>query len=61
MFHYKWGFPRLSGWLAGTVLGGERLAGKLIPCDRWAYLILKARKRGLALSGDVALAREQSQ
>ena len=61
LFHCKWGFPRLSNWLAGTVLGGERLAGKLIPYDRWAYLILIARKRGLALSGDVALAREQSQ
>lgn len=46
LFHYRWGLPRLSGWLAGPVLAGERLAGKLIPLDRWAYLVLRTIKRG---------------
>lgn len=58
LFHYKWGLPRLSSWLAGAVLGGERLAGKLIPYDRWAYLILKTMKRGPALSDRIELVRE---
>ncbi len=46
LFHYRWGCPRLSAWLAGIVLSGERLAGKLIPSGRWAYLVLRGIKRG---------------
>lgn len=46
IFHYRWGLPRLSGWLANPVLAGERMVGKLMPLDRWAYLILRTVKRG---------------
>ena len=46
LFHYRWGCPRLSAWLARMVLFGERLVAGLIPSGQWAYLVLRGIKRG---------------
>ncbi len=46
LFHYRWGLPRLSVLLANPVLASERVVGKLIPVNRWAYIILRTVKRG---------------
>ena len=44
LFHYRWGLPRLSAWLAGAVLAAERLIGRLVPTERWAYMIITTVK-----------------
>jgi len=44
LFHYRWGLPRLSRLLAGSVLGVERLIGKLVPSQRSAYIIITTIK-----------------
>ena len=44
IFHYRWGVPFLSGRLAGIVLAAERMIGRLIGMDRWAYMIITAVK-----------------
>jgi SAM-dependent methyltransferase len=49
LFHYRWGMPRLSRFLAGSVLGLERLLGKRIPSQCWAYIVvtlIKGRSGG---------------
>ncbi len=56
LFHYRWGLPRLSGWLAGSVLAAERLIGRVMPRERWAYIIIttvKTAPGGPALSGSL--------
>lgn len=44
LFHYRWGLPRLSAWLAGAVLAAERLIGRVMPMERWAYIIITTVK-----------------
>ena len=46
LFHYRWGLPWLSGWLASFVLYAERLLGALIPSGWWGYMILSVIKQG---------------
>ncbi|MFQ5991837.1 MAG: class I SAM-dependent methyltransferase [Nitrospiraceae bacterium] len=46
LFHYRWGLPWLSGWLASFVLHAERLLGALIPSGWWSYMILSVIKQG---------------
>jgi len=45
LFHYRWGLPGLSASWGRAVLGIERLIGRMIPSDRWGYIILTAVKR----------------
>jgi ubiquinone/menaquinone biosynthesis C-methylase UbiE len=40
LFHYRWGLPRLSLWLGKTVLAIEQMIGRMVPSDRWAYIII---------------------
>lgn len=40
LFHYRWGLPRLSPFLAGAVLRLERLIGRLLPRHRSGYIII---------------------
>lgn len=40
LFHYRWGLPRLSRFLAGVVLALEDLIGKLIPSHCSGYIII---------------------
>jgi SAM-dependent methyltransferase len=44
VFHYRWGMSLLSAHLAGVVLAAERLLGRLVTTDRWAYMIVTAVK-----------------
>jgi SAM-dependent methyltransferase len=44
VFHYRWGLSLLSASLAGVVLAAERLLGRLVTTDRWAYMIVTAVK-----------------
>ena len=44
MFHYRWGLSLLSARLAGVVLTAERIIGRLVATDRWAYMIVTAVK-----------------
>lgn len=48
IFHYRWGVPRLSSLLAGTIRGLENLFERMVPTDRWAYMIITAAKRASA-------------
>jgi SAM-dependent methyltransferase len=50
LFHYRLGFPRLSSWLSGAVLAVEGLMERLIPPDRWAYIVVTVTKGGPAAS-----------
>jgi len=45
LFHYRWGLPGLSKRLGRPVLGIERTIGRMMPSDRWGYMILTAVKR----------------
>ena len=49
LFHYRVGFPRLSAWLSGAVLAGEALLSRLIPLDRWAYIVVTVSKGSVAV------------
>ncbi|MGH7254623.1 MAG: class I SAM-dependent methyltransferase [Nitrospirales bacterium] len=53
LFHYRWGWPRLSSWLSEFVLALERLAGRVLPADRWAYLIFRTTRRGTPSAPEV--------
>lgn len=44
VFHYRWGLSLLSARLAGVVLAAERMIGRLVAMDRWAYMIVTAVK-----------------
>jgi SAM-dependent methyltransferase len=44
LFHYKWGFPRLSPYLGRAVRVLEKAVGRLMPSDRWAYLVITLLK-----------------
>jgi ubiquinone/menaquinone biosynthesis C-methylase UbiE len=44
LFHYRWGLPRLSLWLGKTVLAVEQVIGRMVPSDRWAYIIITTIK-----------------
>ncbi len=46
LFHYRWGFPRLSRWLGELVLKVEGMARWVLPSERWAYMIFRTTKRG---------------
>lgn len=45
LFHYRWGAPRLSARLRRIVLAIERWIGRMLPSDRWAYIVLTAVKQ----------------
>jgi ubiquinone/menaquinone biosynthesis C-methylase UbiE len=49
LFHYRWGVPRLSPFLAGTVLRLERAIGRLLPRHRSGYIIIIMAKNGAPL------------
>ena len=51
LFHYRWGLPRLSRFLAGSVLGIERLLGKRIPSQCWAYIVVTMTKGRSVVQG----------
>jgi SAM-dependent methyltransferase len=44
LFHYRWGLPRLSVWLGRAVLAIEQEIGRMVPSDRWAYIIITTIK-----------------
>lgn len=44
LFHYRWGLPRLSIRLGRAVLALEQAIGRMIPSDRWAYIIITTIK-----------------
>jgi hypothetical protein len=50
LFHYRLGFPRLSSWLSGAVLAVEAALARLIPSNRWAYIVVTANKGGATIS-----------
>jgi hypothetical protein len=46
LLHYRYGFPWLGRcrWVT-TLFGGiDRVAGKILPPSRWAYMIFEIRK-----------------
>ena len=46
LFHYRWGFPRLSAPLVRLVVGIEWLVGKVMPTTLWGYMIVRVLKHG---------------
>jgi SAM-dependent methyltransferase len=44
LFHYRWGLPRLSGWLGKAVIALEKAVGRLVPSNRSAYIIITTIK-----------------
>jgi SAM-dependent methyltransferase len=44
VFHYRWGLSLLSARWAGIVFAAERMIGRLVATDRWAYMIVTAVK-----------------
>jgi ubiquinone/menaquinone biosynthesis C-methylase UbiE len=45
LFHYRWGCPSLSAWFGSMVVAAERLIGRLMPLERWAYMVITVVKR----------------
>ena len=54
LFHYRWGLPRLSRFLAGLVLALEGLIGKLVPSRRFGYIIIMMDKGQPTIQGSPA-------
>jgi SAM-dependent methyltransferase len=44
LFHYRWGLPRLSRFLGTSVLLVERLIGRRMPSECWAYIVVTMTK-----------------
>lgn len=51
LFHYRWGLPRLSSFLAGLVLTLEGVIGKLMPSHYSGYIIIMLDKDRLSVQG----------